>query len=86
VQGGRAGPRPIEATRVVGVLPVGHRVESVGAHDVVGDLGEQFVAAMEAAVRAVAPVLLALALVGVQLEQFRTDDGSDLVGRCRHRW
>ena len=80
VVGGRAAAGPVGTRGVVEVLPVRDGVERVGAHDLVGDPGEQLVLAVEAAVGAVGPVGRVAALVGRHLDQRRPDDLGDLVG------
>ena len=80
VVGRGAGTGPVGPDHVVGVLPVGDRVEPVGPDHLVGDAGEQLVLAVETPVRTVGDVLRALAFVGRHLRHHGADDVGDVVG------
>src|SRR5690625_2697709 len=70
---GRLGAGPVGAFGVVGVLPVRHRHQTEFLDQVLRDAGEQFVLAVEAAVRPVGAVGLRGTLMGLDLHHWCAD-------------
>jgi hypothetical protein len=76
---GRAGPGPIRAPHVIGVLAVGHGRQAIGVGYFICYAGKQLVFAVKAAIRAVGPVGRVIRFPGLNLDDAGADDPGDLM-------
>jgi hypothetical protein len=74
---GRAGPGPVRAHHVIGVLAIGHRRQAMGAGYFIFNAGKQLVFAVKAAIKAIGPVRRVVPFAGLNLDDAGADDRRD---------